>query len=434
MNSKIIVKEFDIINEELLRKSNPNYNNEFKELITFIEEFHSSSENADAYDVMIVKKNRLYGEYVQIKKYVGLIQLNSGFQIEILPKIDMATSVEQTKQIFLNMLRSMKDFDGKTFNISNLNIEKMNIYEIFINMYLQEVSWLVKRGLKSAYISCENNLNVLKGKLLIKEQISKNCINKERFFVKYDEYQLNRPENKIIKSTLLKLLKISEDFNNKRLCRQTLIHFENVEPSTNFDDDLSKIVIDRNTKDYSLILKISEAFLKNKSFTSFSGDSKARALLFPMDSLFESYVGKFMKRVFSGSGNMVSTQDKGYYLFDKPNPEFSLRPDIVITKSDGTVVIMDTKWKSLTNVPNKNYGISQADMYQMYAYSKKYGEGKYNPEVWLLYPLNLEMQEYDDYNQKKIEYYDSFGVKVHIFFIDLSKQIIDELNKLKILI
>ena len=169
MKAKVTVKEFDIINEDMLRNAIPNYSDEFQELITFIEEFANSPENADAYEFMSVKKNRQYGEYVSFKNYVGLIQLKSGFQIEILPKIDLATTESEVKRIFLNMLRAMKDFDGKTFNISNLSVDKMNLYEVFVSLYLQEVSWLVKRGLKSAYISKEENLSVLKGKLLIKE-------------------------------------------------------------------------------------------------------------------------------------------------------------------------------------------------------------------------------------------------------------------------
>ena len=64
-----------------------------------------------------------------------------------------------------------------------------------------------------------------------------------------------------------------------------------------------------------------------------------------------------------------------------------MRPDIVLKKGDRTIVL-DTKWKSLINDPGKNYGISQADMYQMYAYSKKYE----TPEIWLLYPVNSEMR------------------------------------------
>ena len=46
------------------------------------------------------------------------------------------------------MIRSMRNFPSKVFSDANLNIKEMNLYEIFINMYLQEVRQLIKRGIK----------------------------------------------------------------------------------------------------------------------------------------------------------------------------------------------------------------------------------------------------------------------------------------------
>ena len=88
-----------------------------------------------------------------------------------------------------------------------------------------------------------------------------------------------------------------------------------------------------------------------------------------------------------------------------------MRPDIVITRNDGTTVILDTKWKSLVDKPQINYGISQSDMYQMYAYSKKYGTS----EVWLLYPINPEMRGHTD-----IVFSSDDGVNVRVFFVDVA--------------
>lgn len=124
----------------------------------------------------------------------------------------------------------------------------------------------------------------------------------------------------------------------------------------------------------------------NKSFTMFSGKSSAKALLFPMEKVFEAYVAKNIKKVFKEIGWNVSTQDRGYYLFYEPRNQFALLPDIVVDCGDRRKIIMDTKWKRLYNNERVNYGISQFDMYQMYAYAKKYG----TLEVWLLYPVNDE--------------------------------------------
>ena len=414
MNS-IVVKEFDILNEAYLSAKTGD-SSLFKDLISFVEEYNAVNQEEDAYSFMSISKNRQYGEHITFKNYVGVIEIKNKLQIEVLPKIDMVDDISETKKIFTNMLRSMKDFNGKLFNISSLNVDKMNIYEIFISFYLQEVLNLVKHGLKSDYINTQDDLNVLKGKLIIKDQIRKNNLHKERFMVSFDEYSQNRVENRIIKATLLKLLKLSSNEGNKKLNRQLLSYFENVDASTNYDADFNHVVITRANKDYDLLMKWSKVFLKNKSFTTFSGEEQSRALLFPMEKLFESYVAKYVKRIFNEY--YVTSQDKGYYLFSEPSRKFALRPDIVIKDNSGSTIIMDTKWKKLNANSRANYGISQSDMYQMYAYAKKYNTN----EIWLLYPQSLEMK-----NHHSIEFKSNDGVKVNVYFIDL-KNIEESLN------
>ena len=66
---------------------------------------------------------------------------------------------------------------------------------------------------------------------------------------------------------------------------------------------------------------------------------------------------------------------------------------------------MDTKWKRLVNNSNKNYGISQADMYQMYAYAKKYGTS----DIWLLYPRSEQFTDEIDINFKSDDNADVMG-------------------------
>ena len=207
---------------------------------------------------------------------------------------------------------------------------------------------------------------------------------------------------------------------NAKEIRQLLTAFEMVEPSTNYQKDFSQVSIDRNTKDYEMLMPWSRVFLMNKSFTTFSGDSTSRALLFPMESVYESYVAQNMKKVFTPFGWDVSSQDKGHYLFEEPRRQFALRPDIVIKKGKRTV-ILDTKWKSLVNNDRINYGISQGDMYQMYAYSKKYE----TPEIWLLYPVNDEMR-----NHAPISFYSGDNTYVRLFFVDVDK-IEDSLEELR---
>ena len=411
------VKEFETItgNKEFKSQYKCMDKSAFAELIEFIHAFDSDDEESDVLDFIKIGYKRNVGETVTFKNYVGLIQMRGDYQIQILPKIDFAVGEEdKTKQVFMKMLRSLKDFPSKVFTNANLKMDRMNLYEIFINMYLQETRQLVKRGIKSAYVGVEDNLTVYKGKLLVNQHIKNNLAHKERFYVGYDEYQVNRAENRLVKSTLLKLQKLTSSAENAKEIRQLLTTFEFVEPSTNYDKDFSNVSIDRNTKDYEMLMKWSKVFLKNKSFTTFSGTEKARSLLFPMEKVLEAYVAKHMKKVFGRAGWEVSAQDKGHYLFNTLNGEnhkrFALRPDLVVTRDDGSVVILDTKWKSLIDDKRSNYGISQADMYQMYAYSKKYGTS----EIWLLYPVNDAMR-----NHEQIVFDSGDGATVSLFFVDV---------------
>lgn len=397
----------------------------FHEFLKFIHEFEQKEENSDILNFITIGYKKVLGQTITFKNYVGLIQLKKNVQIQILPKIAfLKEEKDETKKVFLKMLRSMKDFSGKTAANANLNPENMNLYEIFINLYIQEVRRLVKNEIKSSYLNQEENLNVYKGKLLVNEHLKRNIAHKERFYVVFDEYQVNCPQNRLIKSTLLKLQQLTGSAQNSKEIRQLLVSFELVEPSKNYEKDFSKVVIDRTTKCYEVLLKWSKVFLKNKSFSMFSGTESARALLFPMEKVFEAYVAKNLKKRLNQAGWDVSIQDKGYYLFDTLNGEkyqkFALRPDLVITRPDESIIILDTKWKSLINNKKANYGISQADMYQMYAYAKKYQAS----EVWLLYPMNEEMR-----NTEPILFDSGDGVRVSVFLVDIA-QIEESLEKL----
>jgi 5-methylcytosine-specific restriction enzyme subunit McrC len=133
-----------------------------------------------------------------------------------------------------------------------------------------------------------------------------------------------------------------------------------------------------------------------------------------MEKVFESYVAVNMKKVFKRANLEVSAQDKGHYLFNTFNGEaykkFALIPDLVVTRKDGSKVILDTKWKRLINDKNANFGISQSDMYQMYAYGKKYNTS----EIYLLYPATADMN-----NTRRITFDSGDNVTASVFFVDV---------------
>ena len=386
----------------------------FSQLEEFI--LSSRSKNTDALELMSLSAKKGIGKVITAKNYVGIIAMKDGTVIEILPKIFSAaqddSSGRHTKRLLLDMLKTLKNSPYKTLQTASLNIEKMNVLEIFIRAFIDEVFFIAKRGLKCSYETIEENSAVFRGKMKFSQQIRFNHVHQERSYVEYDVFTVNRPENRLLKATLEHLYKHSSSSRNRNNIKTLLNAFCDVDASVDYKSDFAKFVPDRNMKDYETALRWSRIFLEGKSFTSFSGSEVALALLYPMETLFESYIAALLRKKLNTSQYSISTQDRKYHLFDEPQKEFLMKPDIVITNTlNNHLFIMDTKWKILSDTKS-NYGISQSDMYQMYAYQKKY-QAKH---VTLIYPMTNKVSV-----DKDICFQSEDGVRVHVCFIDLFK-------------
>ena len=110
--------------------------------------------------------------------------------------------------------------------------------------------------------------------------------------------------------------------------------------------------------------------------------------MFDMNKLFEEFIAEFIKR----EGILEGTIYQGYdqknqhpqkYLLQEKL--FKMKPDICLLKVNSIDCIIDTKYKLLNDKDQKQYGVSQSDVYQMYAYANKYKCKR----IILLYPEHL---------------------------------------------
>ena len=381
----------------------------FDKLKQFILESNTCSE-ADTLDFMSISYKKGVGEVITAKNYVGLISMRDGTVIEVLPKI-AKLSVEDSKELLIDMLKTVKELPFKTFNTAKLHIDKIPLLEVFVSMFINEVKLLLQKGLKSDYVLHQENEKFLKGKLLFHNHIKENLTHKERFYVEYHLYNLDRSENRLIKATLAYLFKVSNSTKNKKDLQTLLLSYDEVGISKNIDVDFDLCSNGRDMRAYEQVLQWCKIFLKGNSFSNAKGSNLATALLFPMEQLFESYVAEKLRKALDLKRHNLKVQDGKHHLFEK---KFALHPDIVVENKELEVcVVMDTKWK-LLNCYSNNYGISQSDMYQMYAYGKKYKSEK----VVLLYPLNEAVANID----KRINFLPSLEdkVSVSVRFLDLA--------------
>ena len=394
----MILNEFEFLQYKDDKKEN------YIKLDTFeaIEKFVLENET-EQYLKITTKKG--FGKVLQAQNYVGVIQTKDGTTIEILPKIKNLDE-QKSKEILIKMLKTLKNSPFKHFNSANLKASKMPLLEIFISMFLEELAKLVQKGIKSDYVQKEENLKFLKGKLKISEQIKQNSVHKERFFVEYEQFCSDRVENRLIKTTLEYLYKKSKSNKNQQRIREFLFVFDEIKVSHNIKTDFEKIKLNRQLKDYEQVLLWCKTFLLENSFSPYKGNDIAFALLFDMNLLFESYVYDYLKK--SGKFENIKNQDKKHHLaYEDEKGKFALKPDIVI---DDWKIIVDTKWKILSE-SKSNQGISQSDMYQLYAYGKKYK----SKNLYLIYPKDELI------NGNLYHYYEDNELPLQIWFFDVEK-------------
>jgi 5-methylcytosine-specific restriction enzyme subunit McrC len=359
----------------------------FQEIETFV------LQNGDeASRFLIPSYHKQFGKTLKAQQFVGVIETQSGYVIEILPKIAKQDNEVEVRKTFLKMLRTLRDSPFKYMDQAALQSCEMHLLEIYISMFCEELAVLVQRGIKSDYISRSENANALKGRLKLSEHLRLNSVHKERFFVEFDEYECNRIENRILRTAIQFLLKKSRSDRNQKRLREFLFVFDDITPIQDVKTAFAQVKINRQMQDYQNLLRWSRMFLDNKSFSSFKGHSVAFALLFDMNRVFENYVAHCLRRAHPDWH--IETQVSEKYLLESPR-EFLMKPDLRVEPKTSTATantdldspcagerwIGDTKWK-LLQPDDRHLGISQGDLYQMYAYGHKYK----TPHIKIIYP------------------------------------------------
>lgn len=268
------------------------------------------------------------------------------------------------------------------------SLRRFPMLEVFAHLFLQNLAHLTRHGLARNYVPLEDNLPYLRGRLLFREQIRENLTNRARFYVAHDEFNPNRPANRLIRSALGRLRRTVRNEENRRLVRELTDAFGTVPPTSDPPGDWRRHSVDRTMQHYRPVMTWVRLFLFGHGLATFHGKHENRSLLFPMEEIYEDFV----TQSFRCHQNEYGVRAQGPWRTLTRDPEaFTMKPDITLQKGGHNRFILDTKWKRLKSVTEDRTkrGIVQADMYQLYAYGKRYG----CKTVALVYPRTGGFQE-----------------------------------------
>lgn len=325
--------------------------------------------------------------------YVGVMTLPSRTILEILPKVflgqDITDPLPQTRRLLIKMLRCFRGtpIEHRTAKIQELR--NFNMLTHFIRQFLVTLKSLVRDGLARQYISNEENLPYLKGRIKFKDHIRLNSINKTHFFSSFDELSVNRPVNRLIVTTLNRLESQVGYGVNRKLLKELQILFADVKASQNVVADWKAHRIDRSMPHYTEIMKWIGLFLFGHGLTTYSGKHPNISLMFPMSKVFEDFVSNCIHRYCSGYRVRLQSPQK-YLIRHGCKQMFKMKPDISLLKGEDVCYVLDAKWKELDRNNYKgNFAISQSDLYQLYTYGRQYG----SKAVALIFPKSKNFTE-----------------------------------------
>ena len=346
--------------------------------------------------------------------YVGTIVLKDGTQFEILPMLaakDKTGKVISTKRVFLNMLSAMKDVPLDIDNLNTRAAENLNIFETFILAFISEVQGIVLNGIKQAYTPYENNENFLKGKVIYAKHATKNFAHKDKFFVMYDVFTVNRPENRLIKSTLKYLHDVTSSARSRNRIDNLVANFDGVDYSTNYKQDFAASILDRSMKGYVNALKWAEIFLLGKHINVTKGRDVSYAVLFPTRQLFDAYTVHNLLRMLDNQRFKAEIQKKTYPMLNQPMHRDSAQALTVMTyRETGMRVVFDSKWQELSGA-DENFGIRDSDIMDIYDLLNLY----HSDSVCYIYPLTREMRE----ESHEIAFKNEDGIIGRVCFVDI---------------
>ncbi len=315
---------------------------------------------------------------VCFNEFVGVLQVGS-LLIEVLPKADRKNSTSESEsqedfwqRMLIGMIRAVYGFEVHKTSLGNLKIKHNTILDIYIEMFVKELEFLLNKGLVKKYRKTESNLPVLKGALQFNKHIQHNTTHQERFYVNHITFDVEHQLHYILYKALKLVKNINVNPSLQSKIGALFLNFPEMPDIKVSEQSFDKITLNRKTQSYSKALEIARLLLLNYHPDVSKGRNNVLALMFDMNLLWEEFMYVSLR---SDKQMKVNKQKTKYFWQPRDGGRRTIRPDIRIEYGNN-IYVLDTKWKMISNKP------AIEDLRQMYVYHQYFEAAK----VALVYP------------------------------------------------
>lgn len=289
---------------------------------------------------------------------VGVVRVGA-LQVSIRPKISI------DRLVFLMGYAAKPKF-WRDHSVL-LDVES-DLPEALAHAFARLAGRAVEQGLLQGYRTVDDNLPVLRGRIRVRDQISRRYGMGLPLEVTYDDFTVDIAENQILLATMIRLLHLKGLSATVRQRLQRLrLQLAGVTEVRRGDRVPDWQATRLNTR-YHPALHLAALILAGDSFEQRGGNVEVSGFVFDMWKIYEDFVSVALREAVASFGGSASLQHRMH--LDEAD-QIEMRPDFLWTRQDGRRVVVDAKYKS-----EKPAGFPQADLYQLLAYCTVLGLAK----------------------------------------------------------
>ena len=331
------------------------------------------------------------GLRVRTRSWVGVVRLPT-VEIRVVPKVpgDLLGLVRLLEYASgLDALIRLSD--GATLEASG-----DSLLELVVLLFVEASERVLRRGLLSGYVEREDDLPIVRGRILGDRQLLERFGQLDRIICRFDELEHDVVENQLLTAALqVASSRVTSVGLRRRISRLRGV----LEPIC--DTDQLNLAGARTTMTYNRLnahyetahqlgwllfdaLGIDDLFAP--------GEAQSFSFLLNMNQLFERFVTRVVEQVLPAARYRVTSQSlfkSVVWNVSSQRPYTSIIPDVVVERrgeSNGRVAI-DAKYKLYDE-----RGFDQGDIYQTFLYAFALGATALGgvPTSLLLYPATAE--------------------------------------------
>lgn len=245
-----------------------------------------------------------------------------------------------------------------------------NTAELCAAILARGVSYQLRKGLGKEYVGKSESVSTLKGRIEVSESIKELTMLRNQMICSYDDFTVDTRMNRIIKATMLLLLRMDISKERKKELKKMIIFFGDVS-----DIDIHSInwnmQYSRNNQTYRMLISICYLVIKGLLQTNTDGSMKLMDYLDEqrMCKLYERFILEYYRKEHR---ELVANASQIPWQLD--DEESSMLPimksDIMLSKGDRYLII-DAKYYE--HILQNYYGgnsINSANLYQIFTYVK----------------------------------------------------------------